>query len=158
MLYNALIQPYFDYNCPAWHPNLTMKLKNRIQTSQSKSIRFCLQLYKVTHTSYKKTETLNCLPVTERSSQCINSIVFRYLNDHFPNYLNEAFQIATENNIQNRGSFQKLNCSFRKTNASQMALPCIGPTIWIKILETLKWEKSLKGISWYQLNDSKFYL
>ena len=40
---NALTQPRFDYVCTAWYPNLTKNIKNRIQTSQSKCIRFCLQ-------------------------------------------------------------------------------------------------------------------
>ena len=37
-----LIQPHFDYACSAWYPNLTKRLKNRVQTSQNKCIRFCL--------------------------------------------------------------------------------------------------------------------
>ena len=32
-----------------WHPNLSKKLKNRIQASQNKCIRFCLQLGKMSH-------------------------------------------------------------------------------------------------------------
>ena len=40
LLCDALIQPHFDYACSAWYPNLTKKLKNRIQTSQNKCIRF----------------------------------------------------------------------------------------------------------------------
>ena len=59
LLCNALIQPNFDYVCSAWYPNLTKKLKNIIQTSQNKGIRFCLQLDKMTHISHKKFETLN---------------------------------------------------------------------------------------------------
>ena len=31
---NALIQPHFDYACSAWYPNLSKKLKSRIQTLQ----------------------------------------------------------------------------------------------------------------------------
>ena len=42
LLCNAIIQPYFDYACSAWYPNLTKRLKNRTQTSQNKCIRFCL--------------------------------------------------------------------------------------------------------------------
>ena len=49
LLYNALIQPHFDYACSAWYPNLTKKLKHRIQTTQNKCIRFCLQLDKLKH-------------------------------------------------------------------------------------------------------------
>ena len=64
LLCNALIQPHFDDACSAWYPNLTKKLKNRIQTSQNKCLRFCLQLDKMTHISHKEFETLNWLPLT----------------------------------------------------------------------------------------------
>ena len=36
LLCNALIQPHFDYACSAGYPNLTKKLKHRIQATQSK--------------------------------------------------------------------------------------------------------------------------
>ena len=51
----------------------------------------------------KKTEALDCLPVTGRFYQYINWIVFKY-NEQYPNYLNEVSKIAPENNIQTRGS------------------------------------------------------
>ena len=66
LLCNALIQPYFNYACSAWYSNLTKKLKNRVQTSQNKYIRFCREFDKMTHISHKEFETLNWLPVTER--------------------------------------------------------------------------------------------
>ena len=59
LLCNALIQPHFDYACSAWYPNLSKKLKNRIQTLQNKCIRFCLQLDKMSHISEKEFETIN---------------------------------------------------------------------------------------------------
>ena len=69
---------------------LIKQLKNEIQTSQSKYICSCQQLDKMTHTSYKEIETLNWLPMTERFNQCINLIVFKYINDQWPNYLHEV--------------------------------------------------------------------
>ena len=90
LLCNALIQPHVDYACSAWYSNLTKKLKNRIQISQKKRIRFCLQLEKMAHLSHKEFETLNWLPATERFNQCINSIVFKYVNSQCPKYLNEV--------------------------------------------------------------------
>ena len=51
LLFNALIQPHFDYACSAWYPNLTKKLKHRIQTTQNKCMHFCLQLDKLKHIS-----------------------------------------------------------------------------------------------------------
>ena len=47
MLCNALIQPHFDYACPAWYPNLNEKTKKKIQIMQNKCIRFCLKLDKM---------------------------------------------------------------------------------------------------------------
>ena len=49
LLCNALIQPHFDYACSAWYPNLTKKLKHRIQTTQNKCMCFCLLLDKLKH-------------------------------------------------------------------------------------------------------------
>ena len=51
--------------------------------------------------------------------------------------------ITPQNNIQTRGSFLKLKCPFRKTNAGQMALSYVGPTIWSKTPDTLKRTKNL---------------
>ena len=44
LLCNAMIQPFFDYACNAWYPNLNKKLKTRLQAAQNKCIRFCLKL------------------------------------------------------------------------------------------------------------------
>ena len=94
---STLTYVYYFNSCSAWYRNLTKKLKNRVQTSQNRCMRFWLQLDKMTHISHKELETLNWLPVTERFNQCINSIVFTCVNDQCPNYLNELFQKAPEN-------------------------------------------------------------
>ena len=79
LMCNILIQTHFEYTCSAWYPNLTKKLKNRVQTSQNKGIRFSLQLDKMTHISHKEFEILNWLLVTERFNQFLNSIVLNML-------------------------------------------------------------------------------
>ena len=66
LLYNTLIQHHFDYACSAWYPNLSKKLKIRIQTLQNKCIRFYLQLDKMSHISQKEFEIINWLPIKER--------------------------------------------------------------------------------------------
>ena len=128
LLRNALIQSHFDYACSAWYPNLSKKLKHRIQTTQNKCMRFCLRLDKLKHISHEEFERLNLLPVTYRFKQCVISIAFKYFNGQCPSYLNEAFDVATDSNFQLRNSFQKLKCPFRKTNNGQHALSYIGPT------------------------------
>ena len=61
LLCNALIQPRFDYASSAWYPNLTQKMKNKIQITQNKCIRYYLQPDKMTHISKNEFETLNWL-------------------------------------------------------------------------------------------------
>ena len=51
LLCNALIQLNFDYACTVRYPNLNKKLKNKTQTTQNKSVRFCLNLEKMAHIS-----------------------------------------------------------------------------------------------------------
>ena len=76
--------------------------------------------------------------MTERFNQCINSIVFKYINNRCPNYLNEVFQTAPQNNIQTKGSFLKLKCPVRKTKTIQMALSYTDPNILSKTPDMLK--------------------
>ena len=121
-LCNALIQPHFDYACLAWYPNLSKKLKNRIQTLQNKCIRFCLQLDKMSHISQKEFETINWLPIKERYNQCVNSIAFKYFHNQCPQYLNEVFLTTTESSSSLRNSYQKPQQPFHKTNNGQSAL------------------------------------
>ena len=83
------------------------------------------------------------LPLTERFSQYINSIFFKYVNDWCTNYLNHVFQKALENNIQTTKSFQNVTTPFRKTNVGQMTLPYTSQSIWSKTPEMLNQMKNL---------------
>ena len=161
LLCNALIRPHFDYACSAWYPNLTKKIKHRIQTTQNKCIRFCFQLGNLKHISHEEFERLNWWPMTYRFKQFVNSIVFKYFNEQCLNYLSEVFNVATESNIQLRGSFQKLKCPFRKTNNGQFPLSYIGPTFWNKTRETLKRTNNLNtfkhSLKKHFLNELKNY-
>ena len=155
LLCNALIQRHFDYACSAWYPNLSKKLKNRIQTSQNKCIRFCLQLDKMLHISRKEFVTINWLPIKERYNQCVNSIVFKYFDNQCPHYLNEVVLKAPESRSLLRNSYQKLQQPFRKTNAGQNALSFIGPALWNKVPEEIK---RITNLNAFKHNLKKHYL
>ena len=71
LLCNAMIQPFFDYACNAWYPNLNKNLKTRLQAAQNKCIRFCLKLGDKTSIKVKEFEKINWLPVQDRVNQCI---------------------------------------------------------------------------------------
>ena len=147
LLCNAVIQPHFNYACSAWYPSLTKKLKNRIQTSQNKCIRFCLQLDKMTHISHKEFETLNWLPVTERFNQCINSIVFKYISQ-------SGVIVETEGNIwkmQKREPFHYKKVNKGTTNFTSPYVYSLFTIFLIKqIFEKNKSPRVASG-SWTQL-------
>ena len=44
LLCNAMIQPFFDYACNGWYPNLNKNFKTRLEAAQNKCIRFFFKL------------------------------------------------------------------------------------------------------------------
>ena len=71
-LCNALIQPHYDYACPVWYPSLNKRLSKKIQTSQNKCIRYCLNLDNRAHVGIDEFIKINWLPTKERVAQCIS--------------------------------------------------------------------------------------
>ena len=155
LLCNALIRPHFDYSSSAWYPNLSKKLKNRIQSLQDKCIRFFLQLDKMSHISQKEFETINWLPSKERYNKCVNSISLKYFGNQWPHYLNEAFMKAPESSSSLRDNYQKLQQFFRKTNTGQNALSIIGPALWNKVPGK---NKRTTNLNTFKHNLKKIYL
>ena len=108
MLFNALIQQYFAYACPAWYANLTEKTKKKTQIIQNKCIRFCLRLDKMHHISEEEFKLINWLLTTKRVNKCINTITFKFLNNTCPYYLKEILKYAQHCRIDRRNKFEKL--------------------------------------------------
>ena len=84
LLCNTCIQPQFDYALSAWYPNLAQKMKNKVQITQNKCIRYCLEPDKVIQISKIKFEFLKWLPVKDRFHQSIKSIVFKCFTKQCP--------------------------------------------------------------------------
>ena len=62
VLCNSLIQPHFWYfACCAWYPNLSMSLKNKLQTAQNACIRFCIGMERRNHIRLTRFEKINLL-------------------------------------------------------------------------------------------------
>ena len=129
LLCNALIQPHFDYACSAWYPNLNKKLSKKLQTTQNKCIRFCLQLGNRSHIGASEFEQINWLPVNERFKQCVCATVFKYVHNLCPVYMSEVF-FPVDHSSQTRNSLFKLLQPFRKTKPGQHGLSYLGPSIW----------------------------
>ena len=101
LLCDALMQPHFDYACSAWYPNLTKKLKHILPTTQNMCMHFRLLLVKLKHISHVEFQHLIWLPKTYRLKTVVLNctIVFKDFNKQCPNYLNEVFDVARENNF-----------------------------------------------------------
>ena len=91
LLYNALIQPHYDYAYSAWYPSLSKRLLKKIQISQNKCIRYCLKLDNRSHVGIAEFKKLNWLPTKERVHQCICINIFKFFNDMSPEYTSEIF-------------------------------------------------------------------
>ena len=59
ILCNALIPVHFYYACTAWYPDLTKKLKDKLQVTQNKCIRISLKLQCREHLSNEHFKKLN---------------------------------------------------------------------------------------------------
>ena len=84
---NSLIQPHFDFACCAWYLNLTMSLKNRLQTAQKVCTRFCLGMERGSHIGLNHFENINWLPVKNRVDQCIAVTVYNFKTNPSPVYV-----------------------------------------------------------------------
>ena len=127
LLCKALIQPHFDYACTAWYPQLIKKLKDKLQVTQNKCIRFCLKLQCREHISNEHFQKLNWLPTNQRFKQCVISTVFKFVQSKWPTYMNEVFRPAENIRINTRNSYLKLSHPFRKASTGQNDLTYIGP-------------------------------
>ena len=55
----------------AWYPNLNKGLKKKVQTSQNKCVRFCLNMGNRDHVGMNEFKRINWLPTKERFEQCL---------------------------------------------------------------------------------------
>ena len=81
MLCNSLTQPHFDFACCAWYPNLSMTLKNKLQTAHIDCIKFCLGMERRSHIGLNHFERVNWLPVKNRVDQCIAVTACKFKNN-----------------------------------------------------------------------------
>ena len=81
LLCNALIQPYCHYAWTDLFPNLSKKLRLRLQVMQNKCIWFCLQLDRMSRICVKEFLELNWLNVQDRYLQFIVSNILKFCSN-----------------------------------------------------------------------------
>ena len=133
LLCNAMIQPFFDYACPAWYPSLRKDLQKRLQVSQNNCVRFCLQLDKKTRIGVAEFKEINWLNINDIFSQCVLSSIYTFFNSESLEYFNEIYFLAEPSNINTRSSFQSLKQPLRKSNKGLNNASYSGPSLWNKL-------------------------
>jgi len=137
LMCNALIQPHFDFACLAWYPNLRKNIIMKVQTSQNKCIRFCLNMGNRDHIGFAEFRKINWLPTRERFEQCVLVNIFKFFSNSAPKYFSEMYHPDVQG-YNTRSSYQKLKPPFRKTNKGQNTLSYLGPKLWNKLPEEVK--------------------
>ena len=94
MLYNAIIQPYFDYCSPLWD-NCGIGITDRLQKYQNRAARV------ITGATYNirssdLLDNLNWKPLEERQNYLKSIFIYKILNGHTAPSLKEAFQFNNE--------------------------------------------------------------
>ena len=77
LLVMSLIQCHFDYACSFWNSCLSKLLKNRLQVTQNKIIRFVLNMDSRAHAGSEVFKSLGWVLVSKRVDQIILSNVFK---------------------------------------------------------------------------------
>ena len=149
ILCNALIQLLFDYACTPWFSNLSKRLKLRLQVSQSKCIRFCLQLDERSKIRVKEYLQLNWLNFHDRYLQFIVSDIFKFQNDQCPDYFDELFCPVGENSAITRSSNKKLKLPFRKIKLGIRSLSYVAHNTWNSLPDNLKSASSVNSFKHY---------
>ena len=126
LLCNALTQPLFDYACRAWFPNLSKKQRLRLQGTQNKCMRFCLQLNKMSRICTKEFLELIWLNVHDRYLQFIGPDVFKFHNNQCPDYFHDVFCSVDDNGLATRSSVKNLKLPFRKSKLGKQSLSYVG--------------------------------
>ena len=93
---------------------------------QNKYIWFCLRLDKMQHISLAKFRSIHWFHTKERVYQCINAMIFKFVNKNCPFYLYEIFDFAPHSRIDTINSFANLKLPSRKTKRGQKTLLYIG--------------------------------
>ena len=89
ILVTSLIQCHFDYACSFWHMGLSKMLKNSLQITQNKIIRFVLKLDPRSDIGSNEFKSLGWLPVSRRVDLIVLNHVFKsgksadYMIEHF---------------------------------------------------------------------------
>ena len=129
----------------------------RLQATQNKCIRFCLQLDKMSRICVNEFLELNWLNVHDRYLQFIVSDIFKFYNNQCPDYFNEVFCPIDDNGVgtATRCCNKKFKLPFRKSKLGMQSLSYVGPSTWNKLPNNLK---TATSVNCFKHDIKKYFL
>ena len=91
ILCSTLLQSHFDYGYNVWYRGLCKSIKNKLQTSQNRMIRYVLDSEDRFHIGYDSFVKLNWLPVQKRMDYLTLSSMYNIFNSSAPMYMFSQF-------------------------------------------------------------------
>ena len=146
-IYNALIQPHFDYCAPVWD-GLSSYLCQKVQKLQNRAARVILQANCEVNSSLLL-ETLKWEQLSLRRKKHKAIMMFKSLNGLAPVYLQDLFsERPTDYHL--RDSFRKLNLPKPRTNYLKRSFGYSGALLWNSLLN---WGKKLLPLDFSATNE-----
>ena len=140
-IYNALVQPHFDYCSIVWG-NCGKTLSERLQKLQNRAARILTSSSYDADARYLLQQLGWKDLITQRQIQ-VALMVFKALNDLAPDYLSSMFTERSTSGYVLRDSTNKLNVPLPRTNYLKRSFSYRGATLWNSLPCNLRQEKSL---------------
>ena len=142
-IYNALVQPHFDYCSIVWG-NCGKTLSERLQKLQNRAARDRI----LTSSSYDADaryllQQLGWKDLITRRQIQVALMVFKSLNDLAPDHLSSMFTERSTSGYVLRDSTNKLNVPLPRTNYLKRSFSYRGATLWNSLPCNLRQEKFL---------------
>ena len=126
----------------------------RLQATQNKCIRSCLQLDKMSRICVKEFLELNWLNVHDRYLQFIVSDIFKFYNNQCPDYFNEVFCPVDDNGVATYCCNKKLKLPFLNSKLGMQSLSYVWPSTWKKFNNL----KTATSVNCFKHNIEKYFL
>ena len=140
-IYNALIQPLFDYCAPVWD-GLSSYLCKKLQKLQTQAARVILQANCEVNSSLLL-ETLKWDQLSLRRRKQKAMMMFKSLNGLAPVYLHKLFS-ERDTDYDLRDSFRKLNLPKPRTNYLKRSFSYSGALLWNSLPESIRAIRSIR--------------
>ena len=140
-IYNALIQPHFDYCAPVWD-GLSFYLCEKLQKLQNRAARVILQANCEINSSLLL-ETLKWDKLSSRRRKQKAIMMFKSLKGLAPVYLQDLFS-ERNTNYDLRDAFRKLNLPKPRTDYLKRSFGYSGALLWNSLPENIRVIRSIE--------------